>query len=585
MTQPTPGRARMCDGGGMRTTRLCAALATLATLGAACGPSAASGDCADMLLPGDLVVTEVFADAKAPPGGSGTDEGKEWFEIYNASDRALDLEGLTVTHSRPDGSKAKSHVMKAATIAPGQYLTLGNSVADLLPAYVDYGYSADLGDFFNTDGGKLALACGSSEIDAAGYEAVNEGASRQFTSAQAPDYTGNDDLASWCEAKDTEFEIGNFGTPGDDNDCVPIVIGQCTEGGVARAQITPMVGDLVITEVMPNPGAVSDTEGEWFEVTAINPVDLNGLGLDRAGDTSNPVVIDSATCLPIAAGEHVLFVKNDMMAANGGLPTAPIRGSFGFSMVDGSAAAPGDVRIMSGATVIDAITWTSTRSGRSHQLDPDRTDPSANDDASNFCDGATTYGGGDLGTPGELNAQCAAQPGPGECLDNGTPRAIVKPAVSQIVITEFLADPTGTTDAQKEWIEVTNAGSVGFDLNGLGLKGSGSSPTVNLITSADCKSVPAGGFALFAHTTDPTQNGMLPEVDATFSFALVQSNGRLEILDGTTVLDLATWTSSTQGAAKQLDPVADPAPYCDATAPYGDGTNKGTPKAANATCP
>jgi len=161
----------------------------------------------------------------------------------------------------------------------------------------------------------------------------------------------------------------------------------------------------------------------------------------------------------------------------------------------------------------------------------------------------------------------------------------VKPAVSQIVITEFLADPTGTTDAQKEWIEVMNAGTVGFDLNGLGLKGSGSSPTVNLITSADCKSVPAGGYALFAHTTDPTQNGMLPEVDATFSFALVQSNGRLEILDGTTVRGLATWTSGTQGAARQLDPVADPAPYCDATAPYGDGTNKGTPKAANATCP
>ncbi|MDB4962401.1 MAG: Hemolysin-type calcium-binding region, partial [Myxococcales bacterium] len=133
------------------------ALAGASALLAACGPDAKTGDCTDDLISGDLVITEVFADSKAPPGGSGTDEGKEWFEIYNASDRAVELAGLTITHSRPDGSRAKAHVVKDVTIAPGQFFTLGNSASDLLPAYIDYGYSADLGDFFNTDGGKLAL--------------------------------------------------------------------------------------------------------------------------------------------------------------------------------------------------------------------------------------------------------------------------------------------------------------------------------------------------------------------------------------------------------------------------------------------
>ena len=42
---------------------------------------------------GDLVITEVFADYEAPPGGTGTDAGKEWFEIYNASDRPLVAQG------------------------------------------------------------------------------------------------------------------------------------------------------------------------------------------------------------------------------------------------------------------------------------------------------------------------------------------------------------------------------------------------------------------------------------------------------------------------------------------------------------
>src|SRR5258707_15847907 len=86
---------------------------------AACGPGDGGNGCKDHILPGDLVITEVFADFKAPVGGSGTDTGKEGFEIYNASDRPIQLQGVTVTHSRPDGSKGNSHTMVDVTIAPG----------------------------------------------------------------------------------------------------------------------------------------------------------------------------------------------------------------------------------------------------------------------------------------------------------------------------------------------------------------------------------------------------------------------------------------------------------------------------------
>ncbi|MBL9018540.1 MAG: lamin tail domain-containing protein, partial [Myxococcales bacterium] len=292
-------------------------LAPILLAAASCGPDSASDGCKDKLLPGDLVITEVFADAKAPPGGSGTDEGKEWFEIYNASDRPLELKGLTVTHSRPDDSKAKSHVMEDVTIAPGQFLTLGNTTQDLVAPFIDYGYSADLGDFFNTDGGKVTLLCKSTEIDHATYESVKEGHSRQLTNAQPPDYTLNDDPNQWCQADDSEFEAGNFGTPGSDSDCSPVVVGQCSDAGVMRDTVAPMPGDLVITEVMPNPGAVSDTLGEWIEVLATTDVDLNGLGLDRAGDSSNPNVITNPQCLRLRAGQYALFAKNADMTMNG----------------------------------------------------------------------------------------------------------------------------------------------------------------------------------------------------------------------------------------------------------------------------
>jgi hypothetical protein len=561
---------------------------------AACGPADQEGACKDKLIAGDLVLTEVFADYQAPGGGTGTDEGKEWIEIYNASGRPVELRGLTVVHGRPDGSKQKSHVIDDVTIAPGQFFTMGNAVQDLLPPYIDYGYSEDLGDLFNTEGGKIDLRCGEAPIDSALYQGIRSGRSRQLGAAQPPDFTINDLAESWCEAAGTQFEPENYGTPGQDNDCTPVIVGQCSEGGAMRETVGPGPGDLVITEVMPSPSAVSDAAGEWFEARVMKDLDLNGVGFDRAGDTTaKPDLIEAADCLRVTAGAHVVFARSGDPLANGGLAAG---GTFRFSLVAGSATSPGDIRIMNGPAIVDAVTWTSSRTSRSLSLDPDFANDTANDDAGNFCDGAAAYNSSgtsmDFGTPGKANAQCALLPGPGQCLDHGAPRAIVKPAAGKLVITEFLANPAGTgSDAAQEWFEIANTGAARFDLNGLTLK---SATSMNAISSAECRSVAPGGFALLAHGTDPATNGMLPGVDATFSFALVQSNGSLSVLDGATVLDTIRWTTGIlDGASRQLPPGMttatandDPNLFCNAlpTQVYGIAANFGTPKAVNA-CP
>lgn len=556
---------------------------------AACGPGdGTEGGCKDRLVAGDLVITEIFADYSGPG-----DDGKEWFEVYNASDRAVELEGLTVTHARPDGESPKSHVMEPVTVAPGQYLTLGNSIDDLLPPYIDYGFSADLGDFFNTNGGKLDLRCGPTVIDSAVYEGVREGRSRQLTSGQPPDYTLNDEQVNWCEANDTEFEPDNFGTPGQENDCRPVVTGKCDEGGSLRDAVLPGPGELVITEVMPSPDAVGDDFGEWFEARATASFDLNGLALDRAGDSSMPDVIEAPDCLRVNAGDYVLFARSIDPAMNGGLPAGAVRATFGFTLVGGSASSPGDVQILANETLIDAVTWTRSANGRSLQLDPDVVDASANDMPANFCDATTAYGTGspqDRGTPNADNDQCMTMPPAGMCDDGGSVRAVVKPTAGQLVITEFLSDPAGT-DTSKEWFEITNTGGASFDLNGLTL-GRAASTSSTTIASATCLEVAPGAFALFARSADPAANSMLPTPDATFGFGLVQTNGDVEVRDGMTVLDAITWPSSTSGTASQLDPDQftttgndNLANFCPATATYGDNTNRGTPKAANAQCP
>ena len=575
--------------------RSIAVLTCAASLATACGPGGATTDgCKVSLSPGALVLTEVFADVKATgmglEGGTGSDAGKEWFEIYNASTAPIDLAGITITHSRPDGSKPNTHVVGAALIAPGQYFTLGNATQALLPAYLDYGYGTDLGELFNTEGGRLALACGDRELDRASYEAVALGHARELTSAQPPEYLLNDDPASWCEATASEFAPGNFGTPGAASDCQPLVVGRCNEGGTMRPVIAPAPGDLVITEVMPSPGKASDTTGEWFEAKALRDVDLNGLGLDRAGDAARPDVIRATDCVHARAGSSLVFARSTDAALDGGLPAAAVRATFQFSLIAGSATAPGDVAIVAGDTVIDAVRWTRSTPGRSLQLDPALVDAASNDAESNFCDATTAYGLGDLGTPGADNTGCATLPIRGLCDDGGAPRPIVGPTPGHLVISEIMADPAVITDQNGEWFEVTNTGDEAFDLNELAVGRADDAGT--RVQSARCVPVKPHGGALFARSAVPAVNGMLPRVDVTFNFSLVQTSGSIQVADRTTVLDVVRWTASKSGVSRQLDPahltITDndlAASFCDGTGSYGSPDNRGTPGAANPPCP
>ena len=567
---------------------------------AACGPSSASTACKASLLPGDLVITEVFADFQAQAGGGvpglerasgrwrvANDGGREWFEIYNASDQPVDLAGLQLAHSRPDGSRVQHHDMRTAVLAAGQYFTLGNTAPSLDVPYVDYGYGADLGELYNAEGGKLTLACGDTEIDSASYQAIRPGHARELTAASPPDYTLNDDPASWCEARDSEFEAGNFGTPGQGNDCEPVITGQCRDHGVPRDVLPTNAGDLVITEVMSSPAKVGDTVGEWFEAKVLHDVDLNGLGLDRASDTAKPDTITSADCVHVTAGSYVVFARSATPSINGGLPARSVLGTFKFSLVAGTPGVPGDVQIVAGATVIDAVTWTRSVTGKALQLDPDLTEAITNDAEANFCAATMAYGLGDLGTPGAANAQCTLLPAPGLCDDHGTLRAIVKPSAGALVISEIMPNPK--VEPLQEWFEIANTGSAAFDVNELGLDRAGDTRSPDVIHSAVCKSVAPRGFALFARSADPATNAMLPGVDATFGFSMVNSAGDVRVLDGATVLDAVTWTSSTDGASSQVTPTSltttgndAPTAFCPGTSTYGDGTHKGTPKQVNA---
>jgi len=64
-----------------------------------------------------------------------------------------------------------------------------------------------------------------------------------------------------------------------------------------------------------------------------------------------------------------------------------------------------------GVVELDRVEWGDggdwpDSSGRSLSLDPGSTNTTDNDDGTNWCHGSTTYGDGDVGTPGAENDPC-----------------------------------------------------------------------------------------------------------------------------------------------------------------------------------
>ena len=204
-----------------------------------CGASGDStGECESAIIVGDLVITEVFADAP------GEDAGNEWFEIYNASAATLNLKGLTLVTSRNDGDGVKTHKMSEIVIAPGQYLTVGGVLEEFRQTFIDYGYGGDLGQLRNTNG-RLALACGDTIIDEFIYLDSTSGVSTQLSGSIAPDHIANDNPDNLCTSSSNEYVSEQFGTPQAANDpCGPVNQNECMDAGVMRAVVKPEVGDV-----------------------------------------------------------------------------------------------------------------------------------------------------------------------------------------------------------------------------------------------------------------------------------------------------------------------------------------------------
>lgn len=167
----------------------------------------------------------------------------------------------------------------------------------------------------------------------------------------------------------------------------------------------------------------------------------------------------------------------------------------------------------------------------------------------------------------------------------------------EVVVTEFMKDPSHVSDSTGEWVELHNPSAQAVDIEGWSLSDLGSDFTI-LDNSGLGIVIPPGGYLVLGKSIDPAQNGEVP-VDIVYT-GFTLSNGDDEIVlarpsgvvvdavvydDGVTFPD--TGGNSVSLRPDRLDAVSndDGANWCHGTSPISSNNpDTGTPKLVNDPC-
>lgn len=154
--------------------------------------------------------------------------------------------------------------------------------------------------------------------------------------------------------------------------------------------------DVVISEVMVDPRAVNDANGEWFELHNRGRSSLSLRGWSIRSGKGRPHRIAANVILP--AGGYLVLARNSARGVNGDVRAAY---SYGASL---SFANSRDWLSIADArgTTIDSVAWQRSAPGATWELG-DETRPHASVSAPLWHLAMTRFGRGDRGTPGAPN--------------------------------------------------------------------------------------------------------------------------------------------------------------------------------------
>jgi beta-lactamase superfamily II metal-dependent hydrolase len=154
---------------------------------------------------------------------------------------------------------------------------------------------------------------------------------------------------------------------------------------------------LVLNEVMADPDAVSDGNGEWFELhnTGATDIELQGWTIHSGGDAVR--TISASTVVP--AGGYAVLARHADPAINGGLAV-----DYAWESGIGLGNSGDWLTIRDGAgTTVDSIGWSAQVPKGTARAVVDPARPHADMMGENWVHSTSTYGAGDKGTPGARN--------------------------------------------------------------------------------------------------------------------------------------------------------------------------------------
>ncbi|MEL6345891.1 MAG: lamin tail domain-containing protein [Myxococcota bacterium] len=158
-------------------------------------------------------------------------------------------------------------------------------------------------------------------------------------------------------------------------------------------------GDVIITELMIAPSAVTWYRGQWFELTNTTDDDIELKGLEVSNHLGESVTVSAS--LTVEAGEAVVFAVRDDIRINGGVLV-----DRRYSLLDLSLKARnGALTLSMDGDEIDHVSWSVAPSGASWQLSPEAFDGDGEGFGA-WCESIARFGDGDYGSPGATNDGC-----------------------------------------------------------------------------------------------------------------------------------------------------------------------------------
>lgn len=178
----------------------------------------------------------------------------------------------------------------------------------------------------------------------------------------------------------------------------------------ASAAVNP--GDLIVTEVMANPSAVSDTTGEWLELynTTGHRISLDGLTIADDGSNSHTI---SDPALGIDPGGYAVLGRNGDSTVNGGFIADYVYDNFTL----GNSS--DEIVLKSGGSELFRLVYDNAPAFGAAGISAELAVYDGHPDAADYqlTPAGMTYGAGDRGTPGSAGswqpATVSAVPLPG----------------------------------------------------------------------------------------------------------------------------------------------------------------------------